>query len=159
MIIEESVLISSQVKIVWDTFTDLTCWRDWCTVLDDVSASTDRMTKGKSFKFCIRPFDIPIHLQPVVEEVIPEKHIVWTGKKLGLSARHEFTFEEKDGGTLIKSKETFSGILISSMHLIFPKKKLQELSSMMLKEIKEASENNRGPHPDSGVIWEKKLSK
>jgi len=159
MIIEESVLISAPLKKVWDTFTDLTCWRDWCTVLDDISASTDRITKGKSFKFCIRPFDIPIHLEPVVEEVIPEKRIVWTGTKLGVSARHKFTFEKKDGKTLLRSRETFSGFMISSMSFIFPKKKLQELSTMILQEIKEASENHRAPHPGSGKIWEKKSSK
>lgn len=150
MVIGESILINAPVKKVWNTFTDLTCWKDWNTVCGDVSAKTKRITKGKSFKFCIRPFDIPIHIEPVVEEVIPEKRIVWSGSKHGVDASHEFTFEKKGERTLLRSRETFSGKVISSMKYVFPKRKLQTLSAMMLLEIKLASENNVIDKKDKG---------
>ncbi len=151
MVIEESVLITAPLEKVWDTFTDLTCWKEWSTVLTNVSAESERLTEGKRFKFCIRPFDIPVHLEPVVEEIIPKKRIVWTGSKHGISARHEFIFQKKDGKVLLLSRETFSGIVIKPLKFLFPKRKIREISILMLKEVKAAAENHEIiPGPEAG---------
>jgi ligand-binding SRPBCC domain-containing protein len=140
MVIEESIIISASIEKVWDIFTDLTCWKNWCSVIEDVSADGKRLEEGNSFKCCIRPFDIPMNLEPLVEEVIPRERIVWTGKKHGVSARHEFTFQINNGQVLLTSREAFSGLFMSPLRFLFPKKKLQELSLRMLKEVKTAAE-------------------
>ncbi len=140
MVIEESVVIHASIEKVWDIFTDLTCWKNWCSVIEDVSANEKRLEEGNSFKCCIRPFDIPMNLEPLVEEVVPLKRIVWIGKKHGVSARHEFTFQIKKGQVLLTSREAFTGLFMSPLRFLFPKKKLQEISVMMLKEIKKAAE-------------------
>ncbi|MBI4697864.1 MAG: SRPBCC family protein [Nitrospirae bacterium] len=140
MTIIESIIINAPMKKVWDIFTDLTCWKDWSTIIEDVSSVSGRLAEGKSFKFCIRPFDIPIYLEPVVEEIIPGQSIIWTGKKHGITARHEFTFQAKDDKVILTSRETFTGILALRLRFFFPKQKIQELSALMLKEIKQAAE-------------------
>jgi hypothetical protein len=157
MIIKASVHIKASLKEVWETFTDLTCWQDWSTVMTKVSSDTDRLTEGRSFKFCIRPFYIPVHLEPVVEEVVPMKRIVWSGRKHGISARHEFTFSAKDGSVKLSSKEIFTGIMVKSFNFLLPRQEMKDLSVLMLLEIKKAVEaketySGRG----EGRLWEKK---
>lgn len=144
MVIEESIIINASLEKVWDIFTDLTCWKNWCSVIEDVTAEGKRLEEGNSFKCCIRPFDIPMNLEPLVEEIIPMDRIIWSGKKHGISARHEFTFHINGNGVLLTSREAFSGLFMSPLRFLFPKKKLQELSGRMLREIKTAAETAPG---------------
>jgi len=144
MVIEESIIIDASLEKVWDLFTDLTCWKNWCSVIEDVSSEEKRLEEGNSFKCCIRPFDIPMDLEPLVEEILPMDRIVWSGKKHGISARHEFTFQINGSGVLLTSREVFSGLFMSPLRFLFPKRKLQELSGRMLNEIKTAAEAATG---------------
>ena len=157
MVIRESILIHAPLEKVWDTFTDLTCWKSWSTVLTNVSSDVERITEGKSFKFCIRPFVLPLNLRPSVELVVPGKRIVWSGRKHGISARHEFIFESHNGTVNLTSKETFSSSLIKPFMFLFPKKRIRELSTLMLKELKEAAENSKTQrHDKEAMLWIKK---
>ena len=140
MIIEESVLINAPLMTVWDIITDLTCWKDWNTVLGNVSSENERLQEGMSFQFCIRPFNIPLNIKPSVKEMVTGHRIVWAGRKHGVHAQHEFTFQEKDNGTMLNSREVFSGLIMNLIQYVFPEKKLRELSSRMLLEIKETAE-------------------
>ena len=140
MEIEHSVTIHADIRTVWDIFTDLTCWREWSTVLGDSSSEYERLTKGKHFTFCIRPFAFPVHVEPVVEEVVPGERIIWSGNKFGIHARHEFIFSELDDRVQVLSREIFSARTIKKLLFHIPKKKLHELSIKMLNELKEAAE-------------------
>jgi len=152
MVIEESIIINASLEKVWDIFTDLTCWKNWCSVIEDVTADGKRLEEGNSFKCCIRPFDIPMNLEPLVEEIDPMHRIVWSGKKHGISARHEFTFQTKNNGVLLTSREAFTGLVMSPLRFLFPKKTLQELSGKMLREIKVAAETASGHMQDKNTI-------
>ncbi len=142
MVIEDSVLIDASIEGVWDTFTDLTCWKNWCTILEGLSSDHKQMTEGARFKCSIRPFDIPLDLEPVIEEVVLHRRIVWSASRQGISARHEFTFEQKGDKVLVTSRETFSGLFMNPIRFLFPKKKIKKLSGMMLNEVKEEAERN-----------------
>ena len=141
MIIEKTVLINATIDTVWDTFTDLTCWKDWCSVMEDVTSHTGHLTEGKRFKFCIRPFNFPLNIEPRVEEMLFQKRIVWSGKKHGVSARHEFTFTQQHDGVLLTSRETFSGAVLKFSRFLFPREKLQKLTLSMLHDLKDAAES------------------
>ena len=140
MEIEHSVTIHADIKKVWDIFTDLTCWREWSTVLGDSSSEHERLTQGKRFKFCIRPFALPVHVEPVVEEVVPGERIIWSGEKYGVKARHEFIFSESNKSVQVLSREIFTAQTFKKLLFHIPKKKLHELSIKMLDELKEAAE-------------------
>ena len=75
MQIEHTIEINAPIETVWSIFTDLTCWEDWTSVMEDVSGEHDNLKEGKRFKFCIRPFLFPINIQPVVEEPIPHRKV------------------------------------------------------------------------------------
>lgn len=137
MVIEESVLIDAKMETVWEAFTDLSCWRDWVRVVTEIEGDgTDRMREGGTFRFCIRPFSLPIHIEPLVEEVVPRERVVWSGSKFGVFARHEFIFRETGDGVLLTSRETFSG----AGSLMFPERTIRELTASILGDLKEAAE-------------------
>jgi ligand-binding SRPBCC domain-containing protein len=157
MIIEDSIIINAPLDRVWNTFTDLTCWKDWSSVLGDVTAETKTLTEGKRFKFCLRPFNLPLNVAPIVEEVIQHERIVWSGSKHGVHARHEFSFQETDTGILLQSIETFSGNILKVFGFAFPVQKMKDLTILMLNEVKEASENHYiRPKEGRERIWKKK---
>jgi hypothetical protein len=141
MLIEESVIIHSPLQKVWDTFTDITCWKDWNTVLRNVSPEkTEILTEGGKVRFCIYPFSFPVYFEPVIDEVIPHKRVVWSSGVYGLSARHEFVFEEVENGTLATSREVFKGFPVKALRFLFPRSRLRELTVAFLKDLKRAAE-------------------
>jgi len=140
MFVEETVIIDAPLQKVWNTFTDLTCWADWNTVLQDVSPPSSRMEKGSSFTCSIRPFFFPIHLKPKIEEVVPFEKVVWTGKKYGVTSRHEFLFSEKPEGVQVTSKENLDGSPSGKIGMLFTHSKVVELTKKLLKDLKEEAE-------------------
>ena len=140
MQIEHTVHIAADMETVWSIFTDLTCWKEWSTVLGDSSSEHSTLTEGKRFNFCLRPFALPVHVEPVVEEVIPGKRIIWSGEKYGIHARHEFIFNESNRIVQVLSREIFTAGLIRGILFQFSKGKLHQLSIKMLNELKEAAE-------------------
>lgn len=157
MIISESIVINAPLKRVWHTFNDLSCWKDWSTVVSNVTSDSKQLAEGKTFKFCIRPFTFPMNIEPVVEEVIPGQRVVWSGSKHGITARHEFHFAEQDGKTLLTSREVFRLNWMKRFFFHIPRRRLHMLSLLMLQDLKHAAENSITPADISeSEIWEKK---
>ena len=140
MIIKESLFINAPMKRVWDTFTDLTCWMDWNTVILDVSYEDRCLTNGKALKCCFRPFLFPIRVKIKIEEIRPHDRIIWSARKKGLYAFHEFFFEEVENGILVTSKESFSGLLAAASGFLLPLGRMRSLTRTFLKDLKTASE-------------------
>ena len=140
MLIEEVITIHAPIEQVWNTFTDLTCWMQWNTVIRNVRSEERCLSSGKEVKCCLRPYVFPIKVRLRVEELIPFELITWSAKKKGLHARHEFIFEKKDNSVLVTSRETFAGLLSSASGAFLPKRKMQALTIRFLKDLKKASE-------------------
>ncbi|HET6515240.1 MAG TPA: SRPBCC family protein [Thermodesulfovibrionales bacterium] len=141
MIIEESIVIHATPKRVWETFADLTCWNHWNTVLKNVSPKrTEILSEGGKVKFCIYPFNFPVYFEPNIESVVPGRRIVWSSGKFGISARHEFLFQEAKEGVIVISKEVFSAIGLKTLRFLFPDWRLRDLTISFLKDLKTAAE-------------------
>ena len=141
MVIEESIIIHAPLPKVWKTFTDITRWDDWNTVLKNVSRDrTEILAEGGKVRFCIYPFHFPVYLEPVIEKVILRKKVVWTSKKYGISALHAFIFAQVENGVLVTSRETFRGISVKALGFLFPEWRLRELTVSFLKDLKGAAE-------------------
>ena len=141
MVIEESILIISPIDNVWNIFTNLACWSKWNTVLENVSSDSPGIAEGSRLRFCIRPFVIPVSFEPVIEEVIPGKKITWRGEKFGITAVHEYIFQETGQGVSVISRETFSGNPVALSGILFSMGRLKELTLRHLKDLKEAAES------------------
>ena len=103
MIIREDIFINSTKEKVWSTFTDLTCWVNWNTVLKDVYSKEKSLTRGESLKCTLRPFFFTVKVELRIEEVAPYERIVWVAIKKGLKARHEFLFEDNDNDNVFNA--------------------------------------------------------
>ena len=54
MVIEELVSINAPLDKVWKSFTDLTCWQNWNSVMKDVASDSPSMEKeGLSVSACV----------------------------------------------------------------------------------------------------------
>ncbi|MCX7792937.1 MAG: SRPBCC domain-containing protein [Thermodesulfovibrionales bacterium] len=140
MIIEASIEINADIRKVWSTFTDLTCWNDWTSIVQYAFSESKRIEEGKSFSFCLRAFTIPVSMKPFVEAIEPMKRIVWKGSKFWVSARHEFLFEEYGSATKVISREKISGIFIPLISELLIKKILQNVTLKFLNELKRSAE-------------------
>ncbi len=140
MVVERSILIRSRLARVWQLFTDLTCWADWNSVLRDVQGAEICIAQGTRFRCCIRPFSVPVTFEPKIDEVVPMQMVVWKGEKFGITARHEYRFEEEEGGVRVTSREVFAGPAVAASGRLFPKAEIEELTVRLLKDLKAAAE-------------------
>jgi hypothetical protein len=140
MVIEESVFIDASVEKVWQTFTDLTCWVNWNSVLEDIAAEHQSIQKGDTFTCSIRPFVFPVKFESFIEEVVPHERVVWSGSKYGIFARHVFIFRRTGDRVQVLSTETFKGITIENLKFVFPGWRIRELTQSLLRDLKKASE-------------------
>jgi len=144
MLIEEAILINADLAKIWKTFTDLTCWADWNTVATGAASVSGRLEEGGTFTFCLRPFSVPITIEPKIEEVVPREKVVWSGGRFGITSRHEFLFQQVTGGVLVTSREHFSGLLLLLGGKPLTEKISRDLVVLMLQELKKACESDAG---------------
>jgi hypothetical protein len=126
---------------VWDTFTDLTCWINWNSVMKNVSSEEKCLANCKNLKCYFRPFIFPVQMRIKVEEIVPYERIVWSARKKGLFAFHEFFFQKNERNILVTSKETFSGLLAGASGFLLPEKRMRSLTKTFLKDLKNAAES------------------
>jgi hypothetical protein len=140
MVIEEHILVNADVERVWKVFTDLTCWDNWNSVIRDVCCDDQRLTHGKILRCCFRPFSFPINVEINVEKVTTNQCVTWSVRKKGFLAYHEFLFQRQEGGVLVTSKETFSGLLVGLFKFLLPSKRMRAITNTFLNDLKMASE-------------------
>ncbi len=138
--IEEHILINADIEKLWKVFTDLTCWNKWNSVIRDAYCDDQSLAHGAVITCCFRPFSFPINTQINVEKVIPEECVIWSVRKKGFLAYHEFLFQRQGKGVLVISRETFNGLLVRLFGFLLPKKRMRALTTTFLKELKMASE-------------------
>jgi hypothetical protein len=140
-VIEESVTINAGIKKVWEMFIDLSCWREWNTVVTVVSSGgKGKIAEGTSFTCMILPLAFLLPLEPLAEEVVPCKKIILSGHRFGIRARHEFLFEGNEAKTTVTSRETFTGIPSVLPIWIFIEMRAKKLTGDMLRDMKIAAE-------------------
>lgn len=140
MEITDEIFINAPIKKVWEIFTNVSCWKNWNTVMSGIDSDENYLVNSKNVKCNFHVFMFPIKIKIEVEEVSKYEKIVWSAKKGGLNARHEFTFKKHKNGVIVKSREIFSG-LIAKRYFV-PQKKIKNLTSTFLQDLKRASEKS-----------------
>jgi len=149
MTITDSIIIDAPLKKIWQTFTDLTCWTNWNTVIRNVDSKENAIAHGCSIRCSFRPFFFPIRVKIRIEQVVPYKSVTWSARKKGLTARHEFLFQLHNDAVMVISRETFSGVLTKAYGVFLPKKKIAHLKKTFLKDLKQASEASKETSAES----------
>jgi hypothetical protein len=65
------------------------------------------LAPGSTFRWKAGPGTI----LSTLDRVEPPRYISWHGKTLTIDAYHEWWLEPRDGGTHVRTEETFSGLL------------------------------------------------
>ncbi len=97
--------VAAPPEVVWGVLTDIADWPSWNP--DVKSASLEgALASGTQFRWKAGPGTITSTIQTVE----PPRRIEWTGTTFGIKAIHVHQLEQKDGGTIVSSAESWDGL-------------------------------------------------
>jgi hypothetical protein len=106
------VVGSSEIEIdappeaAWEVLTAIGSWPDWNPDVKSVSVE-DAVEEGTEFRWKAGAGTIT----STVAQVDAPRRIVWTGTSFGIKAIHVHTLEARSGSTLVRTEESFDGLL------------------------------------------------
>jgi uncharacterized protein YndB with AHSA1/START domain len=98
--------IAASPEAVWDVLTDFERWPTWNSDVKSMSLSGE-VAEGSEFRWRAGPGTITSRIGRVERPRL----IGWTGKTLGTHAVHVYRLEPRDGSTLVKTEESFEGLV------------------------------------------------
>ena len=98
--------IAAPPQAVWDVLTRFDNWPNWNPDVKSM-AFEGPLAPGSTFRWRAGPGTI----LSTLDRVEPPRYISWHGKTLTIDAYHEWWLEPRDGGTHVRTEETFSGLL------------------------------------------------
>ena len=81
-------------------------WPSWNPAVKSVSFEGG-IDEGSKFRWKAGPGTIT----STIQDVEPPRRIAWTGTSFGIKAIHVHTFEPRDGGTLVRTEESYDGLV------------------------------------------------
>ncbi|HEX5017522.1 MAG TPA: SRPBCC family protein [Actinomycetes bacterium] len=100
------VVIAADPQIVWDVLTDFGRWPDWNADVRMMWLQGDGQA-GTTFRWKTRSNTINSR----IEHVDSPSRILWTGKSSGIRATHLHELEARNGGTFVRTEESFEGLV------------------------------------------------
>ncbi len=124
------IQIAAAPAAVWDVLTDFAQWPSWNPDVKAMSID-GAVAPGTEFEWKSGPAPI----RSTIRRVEPPSVIAWTGKTFGMSAIHVYRLEARDGGTLVRTEESFDGWLARLLRGRM-KKTLQDALESGLRRLK-----------------------
>jgi uncharacterized protein YndB with AHSA1/START domain len=100
--------IAADPQTVFAVISAIDQWPSWNPDIKSVTLQGP-VQPGTGFRWKSGPSTLTSTLQ-VVD---PPQEIAWTGTTMGVKAVHMFRFQDRDGGTLARSEESWGGMLAS----------------------------------------------
>jgi uncharacterized membrane protein len=108
--VERSLEINAPVKEVWEKSLDVNSWPEWIPLVRSASFKGDDLTLGSKFKISIVAKGMWLPFTLTVCEYDRHRRIAWsTGHPGAVKVVRSLVYEEKDGKTLVTSREEFTG--------------------------------------------------
>jgi hypothetical protein len=98
--------IGAPPQVVWEVLTRFENWPNWNPDVKSMSFPGP-LAPGTEFRWKAGPGTIVSTL----ERVEAPNYIAWRGRTLTIDAYHEWWLEPRDGGTHVRTQESFSGLL------------------------------------------------
>jgi hypothetical protein len=98
--------IAAAPEAVWDVLVAIDRWPSWNPDVESVSMEGP-VAEGSVFRWKAGPGTIT----STIRRVEPPRLIAWTGKTLGIDAIHVYRLEPRDGGTFVRSEESYDGLV------------------------------------------------
>lgn len=127
------VYISAPVEIVWGVLSDFESWPEWNQGVSKMKMCGE-LNVGTSFVWEANGSKIRSRL----EEMDCPHRLVWSGRTFGVRAVHVWEFQEKEGGTLVTTRESFEGVLASLFKRSLKQKLVKTLNQGVLSLKNEA---------------------
>jgi len=100
------VEIAATPEVAWEVLTAIARWPSWNPAVK--SASFDgEVDEGAASHWKAGPGTIT----STIRAVEPRHRIAWTGTSFGVKAIHVHTFEPRGSGTLVKTEESYDGLV------------------------------------------------
>ena len=99
--------VAASPEIAWRVLTEIANWPSWNP---DVKSATleGPLAPGTQFRWKAGPGTITSTLQTVEAT----HRIEWTGTTFGIKAIHVYQLEQQDGETMVRSAESWDGLLV-----------------------------------------------
>ena len=106
-IARSEVEVAATVETVWRVLTEVANWPTWNP---DVESATVQgpLSPGTKFRWKAGPGTIA----STVGSVDPPNRIDWTGTTFGVKAIHVHELEQREDKTVVKSAESWDGVLV-----------------------------------------------
>lgn len=98
--------IGAPPRVVWDVLTRLESWPNWNTDVKWMRFDGP-LAPGTEFRWKAGPGTIVSR----IDRVEAPRYISWHGRTLTIDAYHQWWLEPRNGGTLVRTEEPFSGAL------------------------------------------------
>jgi uncharacterized protein YndB with AHSA1/START domain len=131
---EGEIQIAAPPDTVWAIITDLSAWPIW-----------NPDVKSMEFEGPLQPGSIfrwksgSTSIVSTLKFVDAPREVGWTGVSMGIHAVHVFHFEPSDGGTRVRSAESFRGFIPSVLKK-YSRKVLQRGIDGILRSLKTEAE-------------------
>jgi len=142
MVIDEEIEIRAPLAVVWRIFSHMEAWDRWNTACRECCIlEGEAMNAGTCFSFKIKPWLLPMRVDPRIVECEPAERVTWEGGRLGVQASHTWQFHENNGTVILRSVERFRGPLLWVGRILGIPQKLHRLTREFLETLKRAAEN------------------
>ena len=100
------VEIAAAPQVVWDVLTAIDRWPSWNPQVKSASLEGE-IVEGSVFRWKAGPGTITSTLR----RIEPPRVIAWTGKTMSIKAIHFYWLEPRADKTLVRTKESYEGLL------------------------------------------------
>lgn len=141
---EAPVVASGQIDVdadpgmVWQVISAIGDWPRWNPAVKSASLNGP-LAAGTTFRWKSGPGTISSTLQ----QVDPPHVLAWTGKTFGIKAIHVYQLDTRDGGTTVRTAESWEGLPARLLRRSM-QRQLEASLRPGLERLKEESERRAG---------------
>jgi uncharacterized protein YndB with AHSA1/START domain len=123
---KKDIEIAAPIEQVWSLLTDIAAWPTWqpdithARLEGNLSAGATFLWKAKG-----------LNITSTIQELEPKMKVGWTGKSIGMSAIHRWTFEPQGSYTHVTTEESLSGWFPALLKIFDPQFLTKSLSTSL----------------------------
>jgi hypothetical protein len=106
VVASSEIAIDADPKTIWAVLVDVEGWPTWNSAVKNASMA-GLLAEGTLFRWKASS----LMISSVFREVDPPRTLGWSGQTLGIPALHEYRIEPAPHGAVVRSTESWDGLL------------------------------------------------
>ena len=98
--------IAANPDVVWQVLTEIDRWPSWNPQVRSASLEGS-LDEGSRFRWKAGPGTI----RSTITQIDQPRKVAWTGRTFSIKAIHVYLLEPRDGTTLVKTQESYEGLV------------------------------------------------